>query len=142
MAMPGHLCRSYVPTLDTPMKGFIMSTESADPKTSAASKTRFDAFSVLGRFVVRAPWLMIAAWIVVVGVLAVAFPPLAKVVEGQTVQPLPPKDMAAAEQMARDFGESAQNVLIVVLTDNRGLQPGDEDAHRKLAAALRGDSID
>src|SRR6516165_9719782 len=133
MAMPCLFCRSYVPTLDTPMKGFIMSTEPADPKTS----TRIDLFSVLGRFVVRAPWLMIAAWIVVVGVLAVAFPPLAKVVEGQTVQPPPPKDMAAAEQMARDFGESAQNVLIVVLTDNRGLQPGDEDAHRKLAAALR-----
>ena len=87
------------------------------------TSTRIDAFSVLGRFVVRAPWLMIAAWIVVVGVLAVAFPPLTKVVESQTVQPLPPKDMAAAEQMAKDFGESAQNILIVVLTDKRGLQP-------------------
>jgi RND superfamily putative drug exporter len=111
---------------------------------SGASKTstRIDAFSVLGRFVVRAPWLMIAAWIVVVGVLAVAFPPLTKVVEGQPVPPLPAKDMAAAEQMAKDFGESAQNVLIVVLTDNKGLQPGDEDAYRKLAATLRGESND
>ncbi len=85
---------------------------------------RIGAFSVLGRFVVRAPWLIIAAWIAVVAVLAVAFPPLTKVVESQTLQPLPPKAMAAAEQMAKDFGESAQNVLIVVLTDNRGLQPG------------------
>ena len=97
---------------------------------------------MLGRFVVRAPWLVIAAWIVVVGVLAVAFPPLTKVVESQTVQPLPPKDMAVAEQMAKDFGESAQNILIVVLTDNRGLQPGDEDAYRKLAATLRDDTND
>ena len=104
------------------------------------TSTRIDAFSVLGRFVVRAPWLMIAAWIVVVGVLAVAFPPLTKVVESQTVQLLPPKDMAAAEQMAKDFGESAQNVLIVVLTDDRGLQPGDGDAYRKLAATLRGEA--
>src|SRR6516164_4469829 len=142
MAMPCLFCRSYVPTLDTPMKGFIMSTESADPKTSAASKTRFDAFSVLGRFVVRAPWLMIAAWIAVVGVLTVAFPPLTKVVEGQTLQPLPPKAMAAAEQMAKDFGESAQNILIVVLTDERGLQPADEDVYRKLATTLRGETND
>ena len=97
---------------------------------------------MLGRLVVRAPWLIIAAWIAVVAVLAVAFPPLTKVVEGQTVQPLPPKAMAAAEQMAKDFGESAQNVLIVVLTDNRGLQPGDEDAYRKLAATLRGEAHD
>src|SRR6516162_8159524 len=138
MAMPCLFCRSYVPTLDTPMKGFIMSTEPADPKTS----TRFDAFSVLGRFVVRAPWLMIAAWIAVVGVLTVAFPPLTKVVEGQTLQPLPPKAVAAAEQMAKDFGESAQNILIVVLTDERGLQPADEDVYRKLATTLRGETND
>ena len=115
-----------------------MSTESAAPNTS----TRIDAFSVLGRFVVRAPWLMIAAWIAVVGVLTVAFPPLTKVVEGQTLQPLPPKAMAAAEQMAKDFGESAQNILIVVLTDERGLQPPDEDVYRKLATTLRGDTND
>ena len=112
----------------------------ANQSRASGTPTRIDAFSVLGRFVVRAPWLMIAAWIVVVGVLAVAFPPLTKVVESQKAQLLPPKDMAAAEQMAKDFGESAQNVLIVVLTDNKGLQPGDEDAYRKLAATLRGDT--
>ena len=112
----------------------------ANQSGASGTSTRIDAFSVLGRFVVRAPWLMIAAWIVVVAVLAVAFPPLTKVVESQTVQLLPAKDMAAAEQMAKDFGESAQNVLIVVLTDNRGLAPGDEDAYRKLAATLRADT--
>ena len=126
------------PPLDHTKEGFTVANQSGASRTS----TSIDAFSVLGRFVVRAPWLMIAAWIVVVGVLAVAFPPLTKVVESQTVQPLPPKDMAAAEQMAKDFGESAQNVLIVVLTDNRGLQPADDDAYRKLAATLRGDTND
>jgi RND superfamily putative drug exporter len=120
------------------MKGFTMSKRSAASGTS----TGFDVFSVLGRIVVRAPWLVIAGWIAVVAVLAVAFPPLTKVVEGQPVQPLPAKAMAAAEQMAKDFGESAQNVLIVVLTDDRGLQPADEDAYRKLATALRGDTND
>jgi RND superfamily putative drug exporter len=109
---------------------------------SPAPKTRIDTFSVLGRFVVRAPWLMIAAWVAVVGVLTLAFPPLTKVVEGQTLQPLPAKAMAAAEQMAKEFGESAQNILVVVLTDERGLQPADEDAYRKLATTLRGKSND
>ncbi len=109
---------------------------------SAPSKTGTGAFGALGRVAVRAPWLMIAAWAAVVAVLAVAVPPLTKVVEGQTVQPLPPKAMAATEQMAKDFGESAQNVLIVVLSDNRGLQAADEDTYRKLAATLRGDTSD
>ena len=111
---------------------------------NSAAKTpmRIGAFSVLGRFVVRAPWLIIAAWIAVVAVLTVAFPPLTKVVETQKLQPLPPKAMAAAEQMAKDFGESAQNVLIVVLTDNRGLQPADEDAYRRLADTLRSKTDD
>ena len=115
-----------------------MSKNTAAPKTSM----RIGAFSVLGRFVVRAPWLIIAAWIAVVAVLAVAVPPLTKVVERQTLQPLPPKAMAAAEQMAKDFGESAQNVLIVVLTDDRGLQPADEDAYRTLADTLRSKTND
>ena len=99
-------------------------------------------FSVLGRVAVRAPWLIIAAWVAAVAVLTVAFPPLTKVVEGQTVQPLPPKAMAATEQMAKDFGESGQNILIVVLTDDRGLQPADEDAYRRLAAKFRGETKD
>ncbi|ORW15127.1 hypothetical protein AWC15_11690 [Mycobacterium lacus] len=104
--------------------------------------TRIDPFSVLGRFVVRAPWLAIAAWIAAVFVLAVAFPPLTKVVERQTMRLLPPQAMAAAEQMAADFGESAQNTLIVVLTDQRGLQPADDNAYRELSVALRGASSD
>src|SRR5271166_108298 len=120
------------------MKGLTMSKNSAAPRTSM----RIGAFSVLGRFVVRAPWLIIAAWIAVVAVLAVAFPPLTKVAESHPLQPLPPKAMAAAEQMAKDFGESAQNVLIVVLTDNQGLQPADEDAYRKLADTLRSKTND
>jgi RND superfamily putative drug exporter len=116
--------------------------KSAAAHTSTDSKTGIGVFSVLGRLVVRAPWLIIAAWIAAVAVLAVAFPPLTKVVESKPLQPFPPKAMAAAEQMAKDFGESAQNILIVVLTDNHGLQPADEDAYRKLAATLRGETND
>jgi RND superfamily putative drug exporter len=109
---------------------------------SCSTATPRDVFSVLGRVVVRAPWAIIAAWIAVVAVLAIAFPPLGKVVENQTVQPLPPQAMAAAEQMAKDFGESAQNVLVVVMTDDKGLQPADYNAYGKLAAALRAETND
>ena len=120
------------------MKGFTMINK---PDALSISTPR-GVFSVLGRFATRAPWLIIAAWVAAVAVLTVAFPPLTKVVEGQTVQPLPPKAMAATEQMAKDFGESGQNILIVVLTDNRGLQPADEDTYRKLAATFRGETKD
>ncbi|MCV6984523.1 RND family transporter [Mycobacterium shinjukuense] len=85
---------------------------------------------------------MIFGWIAAVFLLAVAVPPLTKVVEGQTMRLLPPTAMAAAEQMATDFGESAQNTVIVVLTDQRGLQPAGEDVYRKLASALRGEGGD
>ncbi|OBS02174.1 hypothetical protein A9W98_16095 [Mycobacterium gordonae] len=98
--------------------------------------------TVLGRLVVRAPWLVIGAWLTALAVLIVAFPPLSQVVESRTVQPLPPRAMAAAEQMAKAFGESAQNTLVVVLTDERGLQPADETTYRKLAATLRDDTTD
>ncbi|MGO8848714.1 MMPL/RND family transporter [Mycobacterium sp.] len=108
--------------------------------TASPTSTGIGAFSVLGRVVVRAPWLVIGAWAAVAAVLVMSFAPLTKVVESQTTQPLPPKAMAAAQQMAKDFGESAQNVLIVVLTDNRGLQPADEDAYRTIAATLRGET--
>jgi RND superfamily putative drug exporter len=115
-----------------------MATQSITSRIPA----RIDAFSVLGRLIARAPWLVIAAWLAAVGVLAVAFPPLTKVVESQTMQALPAKDMVAADQMAKDFGESAQNILIVVLTDNNGLQPADEAVYGKLAATLRADTRD
>ncbi len=116
---------------------FKKSVASKASQASGVQKTHIGGFSLLGRLVVRAPWLIIAAWIAVVAVFAVAFTPLTKVVESQPLQPLPAQALAAADQMAKDFGESAQNVLIVVMTDNRGLQPSDEDAYRKLAATLR-----
>ena len=102
----------------------------------------FDGFSLLGRVVVRAPWLVIAAWIALVVVLSVAFPALTKVVESQTMQPLPPQAMAATEQMAKDFHESAQNIIVVVMTDEHGLTPADNDTYRALADKLRSDTTD
>lgn len=96
----------------------------------------------LGRVVVRAPWLVIAAWVGLVVVLALAFPPLTKIVENQTVQPLPPQAMAATQQMAQDFGDSAQNILIAVMSDDKGLSPADDNTYRTLADKLRSDDQD
>ena len=108
-------------------------------KKAPASRTLkgFDGFSLLGRVVVRAPWLVITAWIALVVVLSVAFPALTKVVESQTLQPLPPQAMAATQQMAKDFHESSLNIVVVVMTDPHGLRPADNDAYRALADKLR-----
>jgi putative drug exporter of the RND superfamily len=108
-------------------------------KKAPATRTLkgFDGFSLLGRVVVRAPWLVITAWIALVVVLSATFPALTKVVESQTLQPLPPQAMAATEQMAKDFHESALNIVVVVMTDPHGLRPADNDAYRALADKLR-----
>lgn len=97
----------------------------------------FDGFTLLGRIVVRAPWLVIGAWIALIVVLSMTVTPLAKVVERQTMQPLPPQAMAATQQMAKDFHESNQNILVVILTDEHGLKPADDDTYRMLADTLR-----
>ena len=113
-------------------------------KKAPATRTSkgFDGCSLLGRVVVRVPWLVITAWIALIVVLSAAFPALTKVVESQTLQPLPPQAMAATEQMAKDFHESAQNIIVVVMTDEHGLRPADNDAYRALADKLRSDTND
>src|SRR6476659_10262807 len=110
--------------------------------TTTRTAKCFDGFSMLGRVVVRAPWLVITAWIALVLVLSVAFPALTKVVESQTMQPLPPQAMAATEQMAKDFHESAQNIVVVAMTDEHGLTPADNYTYRALADKLRSDTSD
>jgi putative drug exporter of the RND superfamily len=44
--------------------------------------------------------------------------------------------------MAKDFHESAQNIIVVVMTDEHGLRPADNDAYRALADKLRSDTTD
>src|SRR4029450_9491509 len=109
-------------------------------KATTKTAKNFDGFSLLGRAVVRAPWLVISAWIALVVVLFMAFPALTKVVENQTIQPLPPQAMAATDQMAKDFHESAQNILVVVMTNEHGLNPADNNTYRAVADKLRSDT--
>lgn len=108
----------------------------------ARSRAGVDVFSVLGRVVVRAPWLVIAAWVILVATLSLVFTPLTKIVENQPQQALPPAAMAAADQMAKDFGESSQNVLVVVLTNDKGLSKADDEVYARLASTLRADTRD
>ncbi len=100
------------------------------------------AFDRLGRACVRAPWLIICAWIAAAIALAMTVVPLTTVVESQKAQLLPPQAMAATEQMAADFGESAQNSLVVVLSDDNGMGPAGEDAYRALGERLRAQTGD
>ncbi|MFG1929257.1 RND family transporter [Mycobacterium sp. NPDC048908] len=111
-------------------------------KATPETAKNFDIFSLLGRAVVRAPWLVITAWIALVVVLFMTFPALTKVVENQTIQPLPPQAMAATDQMAKDFHESAQNILVVVMTNEHGLTPSDNSTYRAVADKLRSDTTD
>lgn len=111
-------------------------------RSPAKTERHHAGFSALGRVVVRVPWIVIAAWIAAVVALSMTVVPLTKVVESQDVQILPPHAMVAAEQMAKDFNESAQNILVVVLTDEKGLGPAAEDSYRALADKLRGDTAD
>ena len=109
-------------------------------KATTKTSKSFDVFSPLGRAAVRAPWLVISAWIALVVVLFMAFPALTKVVENQTIQPLPPHAMVATDQMAKDFHESAQNILVVVMTNEHGLTPADNNTYRAVADKLRSDT--
>lgn len=99
-------------------------------------------FERIGRGCVRAPWLIVCAWIAVAVALAMTVVPLTTVVESQKPQLLPPQAMAATEQMAADFGESAQNSLVVVLSDANGMGAAGEDAYRVLGEKLRAQSGD
>ena len=58
------------------------------------------------------------------------------------MQPLPPQAMSASTQMAKEFGDSAQNVVVVVMTNEHGLQPADDTVYGSLAATLRKDTGD
>jgi RND superfamily putative drug exporter len=101
------------------------------------------AFERLGRFVVRRPLSIIAFWIGLVVVLFVLIPPLL-VVAQRNPPDLLPKDspvLAASALMKASFKEAdGGNIAVVVLSDDHGLTPADEDVYRKLVDRLRADS--
>ena len=99
-----------------------------------------------GDFVVRWPWVVIGCWVALAMVLPLFFPSLTEVTQKQPTSPLPASAPAIVSnrQMAEAFSKSGteDNVLLVLLTNDKGLGPADEQVYRTLVDRLRQDSQD
>ncbi len=97
-------------------------------------------FGWLGDFIVRWPWVVIACWIALAITLPLTIPSLKEMSERNPVAILPADAPAqiAAREMAQAFKQSgSENVVVVVLSNDKGLGPADEGSYRKLVDALR-----
>jgi RND superfamily putative drug exporter len=102
-------------------------------------------FGRLGRFLVRWPWAVIAVWVLVLAGLSTTVPPLAEMSQRNPVALLPANapSIEATRQMSKAFNDSgAENILVVLLTDNNGLGKDDEAVYRRLVDRLRQDNTD
>src|SRR6201995_5406100 len=97
----------------------------------------------LANFVVRWPGLVIAAWVAIAVALPLTFPSLNEMAEKHPLAILPsdaPSNVTA-RKMTEAFHESgSEDLLLVVLTDDKGLGPADEAVYGKLVDALRQDT--
>jgi len=96
-------------------------------------------FGTLAHVVLRWPWLVIGAWLILVAVLSVAVTPLMQLASDRDQELLPGNSavMAATRQMTEAFHEPGiQNIALVVLTDDHGLTSADEDVYRTLVDKL------
>ncbi|OBK40453.1 hypothetical protein A5658_21965 [Mycobacterium sp. 1245111.1] len=97
--------------------------------------------------VCRWPWAVIGFWIALSAVLAVTFPPLTEMAAKRPVPILPPDApvLQTTKQISEAYhqnGSENENVLLVVLTDDNGLNPSDLTTYRNLAQNLRPDTRD
>jgi RND superfamily putative drug exporter len=102
-------------------------------------------FQRLGDLVVRWPFLVIAFWIAVAAILSLALPPLTVVAAQKPAPPLPDDApvMITTREMAQAFHETGTgSLLMIILTDEKGLGPADEDTYRTLIDRLRQDTQD
>src|ERR1700689_3184876 len=104
-------------------------------------------FGWIGVVVQRWPWAVIGFWIALAAVLSVTFPPLTEMAEKRPV-PVLPNDapvLVTTRQISQAFNQSGsenENVVLVVLTDDNGLNPSDLTTYRTLADNLRPDTRD
>jgi RND superfamily putative drug exporter len=104
-------------------------------------------FGWIGVVVQRWPWAVIGFWIALAAVLSVTFPPLTEMAAKRPV-PILPNDapvLVTTRQISEAFNQSGsenENVLLVVLTDDNGLNPSDLTTYRTLADNLRPDTRD
>ena len=102
-------------------------------------------FQRLGDVVVHRPLVVIGLWIALVAVLTLTLPPLA-VIAGQRQAPMLPDNapvMVTSREMTEAFHDKgSDNILLVVLTDERGLGPADEKTYHTLVDKLSQDTRD
>jgi RND superfamily putative drug exporter len=99
----------------------------------------------LADFVVRWPWVVIGIWVAIAVALPLTFPSLNEMAQRHPLAILPSDapSSVAAKKMTEAFHESGtEDLLLVVLTNEKGLGPADEAAYHKLVAALREDTRD
>ena len=99
----------------------------------------------LADFVVRWPWVVIAVWVAIAVALPLSLPSLGEMAQKHPLAILPSDapSSVTTRKMAEAFHESgSEDLLLVVLTDDKGLSPADEGAYRKLVDALRQDTRD
>jgi putative drug exporter of the RND superfamily len=99
----------------------------------------------LADFVVRWPWVVIAVWVAIAVALPLTFPSLGEMAQKHPLAILPSDapSSVTARKMTEAFHESGSaDLLLVVLTDDKGLSPADEGVYRKLVDALRRDTRD
>jgi putative drug exporter of the RND superfamily len=104
-------------------------------------------FGWIGVVVQRWPWAVIGFWIALAAVLSVTFPPLTEMAAKRPVAILPNDApvLVTTRQISQAFNQSGsenENVLLVVLTDEYGLNPSDLNAYRTLVDNLRPDTRD
>jgi putative drug exporter of the RND superfamily len=102
-------------------------------------------FERLSDLVVRRPLVIIGSWIVLAAVLTLTIPPLAVVAARHQTDALPADApvVVTGKQMAEAFHETGSgSMLLVVLTDEKGLGPADEQTYRALVDNLRKDTKD
>jgi putative drug exporter of the RND superfamily len=94
---------------------------------------------------VRWPWVVVACWVALAVVLPPLFPSLAVVTQKNPIAPLPASapSTVANQQMTAAFHEAgSDNMLLVLLTNEKGLGPADEHVYRTLVGSLRLDHKD
>jgi RND superfamily putative drug exporter len=99
----------------------------------------------LADFVVRWPWVVIGLWLAIAIALPLTLPSLNEMAQKHPLAILPSDapSSVTVRKMTDAFHESgSEDLLLVVLTDDRGLGPADEAAYRKLVDALRQDTRD
>lgn len=96
-------------------------------------------------FVVRWPWVVIGCWVAIAVALPLTLPSLGKMAQQHPLAILPSDapSSVTARKMTEAFHESgSEDLLLVALTDDKGLSPADEATYRKLVDALRQDTRD